>query len=141
MGLFPSYIEQNAVIKEEKIKPIPKEYEIDFATGQLTGRTVEGKEAIKVWIWLALHTKRYRHYIYTWDYGCELEDLIGQSYTAEYTDAEARRMTEDCILVNRNIQRISDFSVEMADGIPTVNFTADTIYGKINFSEKIAKTP
>lgn len=135
MGLFPAYIENDRTLEEIKVPNIPKEYEVDFETGQLTGRIVEGLEAIKIWIWLALQTQRYRYYIYTWDYGNEFEDLIGQGYTDEYIEAEARRMTEDCLLVNDNIQSISDFSVGVENDQLLVSFTANTIYGSIKFSK------
>lgn len=140
MGLFPAYIENAETTgAAEKIK-MPKEYEIDFKTGQLTGRSVEGLEAIKIWIWLVLQTPRYRYYIYTWDYGNEFDDLIGQGYSEEYITAEAQRMTEDCLLVNENIQSISDFSVGMENDQLSVSFTANTIYGSIQFSnEKITR--
>lgn len=140
MGLFPAYIENAETAGTvEKIK-MPKEYEIDFKTGQLTGRIVEGLEAIKIWIWLVLQTPRYRYYIYTWDYGNEFDDLIGQGYSEEYITAEAQRMTEDCLLVNENIQSISDFSVGMENDQLSVSFTANTIYGSIQFSnEKITR--
>lgn len=136
MGLFPSFVENNITINEKEKKIVPKEYEIDYKTGQLTGRIVEGKEAIKVWIWLALHTPRYRHYIYTWDYGSEFEDLIGQGYTEEYIAAETLRMTEDCLLINENIQSITEFGINMAGDTLTISFTAGTIYGDIKFKNQ-----
>ena len=74
MSLFPAYVEDGELLEAEtEDEKIPKEFEIDFATGQLTGRIVEGLDAIKVWIWLALQTPRYRYPIYTWDYGNEFE--------------------------------------------------------------------
>lgn len=140
MGLFPSYIENDITLRGKERQAIPREYEIDFKTGQLTGKIVEGKEAIKVWIWIALQTQRYRYYVYTWDYGHEFEDLIGQGYTEEYIEAEVQRMTEDCLLINENIQSISHLSVNMAGGTLTVSFTANTIYGYIEFNDQeIAK--
>lgn len=141
MGLFPSYIENDITLKAQEKQIVPKEYEIDFKTGQLTGKIVEGKEAIKVWIWLALQTSRYRHYVYTWDYGNEFEDLMGRGYTNDYTEAEAQRMTEDCLLVNENIQSISDFGVSMEGDILTVSFTANTIYGGIEFKDQAIARP
>lgn len=141
MNLLPAYIEDEEEIEEleEDAKP-PKEYGIDFKTGQLTGEIVEGKEAIRVWIWLVLQMPRYRYYIYTWDYGNEFEDLIGQAYTEEYIEAEAQRMTEDCLLVNENIQSITEFSVSMENDTLSVSFTANTIYGDIEFiNQAIAK--
>ena len=140
MGLFPTYIESNAATEQTQENKIPKEYEIDFKTGQLTGRIVEGVEAIKVWIWLVLQTPRYRYYIYSWDYGNEFEELIGRGYSEEYINAEAQRMTEDCLLVNEYIESITDFSVGMENDQLTISFTANTIYGTIQFdNEKIAR--
>ncbi len=141
--LLPEYIEDDEELEleelEEEIIP-PKEYGIDFKTGQLTGEIVEGREAIKVWIWLVLQTPRYRYYIYTWDYGNEFEDLIGQAYTEEYIEAAAQWMTEDCLLENEDIQSISEFSVSMSGDTLTVSFTANTIYGDIEFKDqKIAR--
>lgn len=140
MGFLPSYIENDETLEESEKITTPKEYEIDFKTGQLTGRIVEGLEAIKIWIWLVLQTPRYRYYVYTWDYGNEFEDLIGQGYTEEYIEAEAKRMTEDCLLINENIQSISEFSVSMENETLTVTFTANTIYGDIEFiGQEIAR--
>lgn len=142
MNLLPSYIEDEDGIEElqEETRP-PREYELDFKTGQLTGGIVEGKEAIKVWIWLVLQTPRYRYYIYTWDYGNEFEDLIGQAYTEEYIEAEAQRMTEDCLLVNEDIQSITEFCVSMESDTLTVSFTANTIYGSIEFRNQAIARP
>lgn len=141
MGLFPAYVENNVTVSTEKTQIVPKEYEIDFVTGQLTGRIVEGKEAVKVWIWLALQTPRYRYYIYTWDYGNDFEELIGQGYTEEYILAETQRMTEDCLLVNKYIQGITEFSVSMTGSTLTISFVADTIYGEIEFKDQAIATP
>ena len=138
MGLFPAYIENSTSIKKKKIK-VPKEYEIDFETGQLTGKIVEGLEAIKIWIWLALQTPRYRYYIYSWNYGNEFEDLIGHGNTEEYIETEAHRLTEDCLLINENINSITDFKIKIENEQLTISFTANTIYGAIQFkNEKIA---
>lgn len=140
--LLPAYIEDEEELEEleEETKP-PKEYGIDFKTGQLTGEIVEGKEAIKVWIWLVLQTPRYRYYVYSWDYGNEFEDLIGQGYSEEYTEAEAQRMTEDCLLVNENIQSITEFSASMVSDTLTISFTANTIYGDIEFNNQAIARP
>lgn len=141
MGLFPTYIENNTAIKSEKKRKVPKDYGIDFHTGQLTREIVEGKGAIKVWIWLALQTPRYRYYAYTWDYGIEYEELIGQGYTDEYIETEVRRMTEDCLLVHEDIQSILDFEVNRKGDILTLSFVVDTIYGTIEMEDQIVGRP
>ena len=65
--------EENEIQEEQYI---PKEYGINFETGQLSGKIVEGFDAILVWAWLALHTARYRYYIYSDDYGQEYDELF-----------------------------------------------------------------
>lgn len=139
---FPAYIEDDGDIEEtgEETATL-KEYGVDFETGQLTGDIVEGLEAIKVWIWFALQTSRYRYYIYTWDYGSEFEELKGQLYTEEYLEAEAYHMTEDCLLVNENIESISDFSVSIENDTAVISFTADTLYGSIEFNRLAVARP
>lgn len=133
MNLFPTYIEESAETTAENAK-VPKEYEVDLETGQLTGRIVEGLEAIKIWIWLTLQTARYRYHIYSWDYGNEFEELIGKGYTEEYLETEAKRMMEDCLLINENIKSVSDFSLIVGNEKLQISFTANTIYGDIKMN-------
>ena len=52
---------------EEQAIPTPKaykEYEFNFEAGKLTERLLEGKEALRMWIYKALLTQRYRYTIY-----------------------------------------------------------------------------
>ncbi len=128
---FPFETEEVEV--EESLK-IPKEYEIDFTTGQLTGKIVEGVEAIKVWIYNALRTARYRYNIFSWDYGSEVEELIGHSYSQEYLNVEARRMVEDCLLINENITSITGFSISLVNDKLNANFTANTLLGEVKIN-------
>lgn len=136
MGLFPAYIENEILSEVIKQPAIPKEYGIDFNSGQLTGEIVEGLEAIKIWVWLALQVPRYRYYAYTWDYGSEFEDLIGQGYSNGYIESESRRMTEDCLLINSDIQSISDFHVSVEKDTLTISFIVNTVYGDISFQNQ-----
>ncbi|MDF2842465.1 MAG: Phage-like element protein xkdS [Herbinix sp.] len=119
--------------KEEKVT-IPREYEIDLKIGQFTGRIVEGAEAIKVWAWNVLLTPRYRHNIFSWDYGQELEELIKQSFTPEYLNIEAKRLVEDCLLINKNIQSIDNFIVEIIGDRLSISFTLNTLFGAVGIN-------
>lgn len=49
MSILPSYLSSTiqAQTATAAVVEMPKEYEVDFATGQLTGRIVEGVEAIR----------------------------------------------------------------------------------------------
>lgn len=126
--IYPLEDEEITEQQEEEIY-IPKEYGIDFETGQLTGKVVEGLEAVKVWAWLALQTARERYYIYTTDYGQEYEDMIGKGYTKDYVKAELKRMTEECLTVNPYIAGIENFEMSKDGDHATLSFLMVTNLG------------
>ena len=89
MSLFPFVTYKEDVVKDNTF-PLYKEIAWDFKrnTPILENgdfKTVEGNEAIKVWVYKALLVPRYQYSIYTWDYGSELMDLIGKAYTPSLT--------------------------------------------------------
>lgn len=126
--MFP-FIDNEEEDEQEESLYIPKEYGINFETGQLSGKIVEGYEALLVWAWLALKTPRYRYYIYSEDYGQEYEDLIGKSYSTELTDSELERMTEECLTENPYITGIENFSCEKNEEKVKVSFSLITELG------------
>lgn len=129
---FPFDVEDLEIETEEEEEETPREYEIDFSTGELTGRIVEGLDAIKVWIYLALRVPRYRHVIYSWDYGNELETLVGQGYTQDHLELEVNRMLEEALLINENILSIDNLEVTQESDKISVSFTANTLYGEVD---------
>ncbi len=135
MGLLPSFVEEE--IEEETTDTsneieIPKEYGIDFNTGELTGAVVEGLEAIKVWIYLALNIERYRYGIYSWDYGAELDQYIGQNYSEEYLNVAIKEDVEECLKQNEHITDVSNMQVSMADDKLHMSFHVETDIGGID---------
>ena len=58
MSLFP-FMARGVDNSTIKTIDIYKEYEYDSQEGKLTGKLLEGKEALKMWIYKALLTKRY----------------------------------------------------------------------------------
>lgn len=95
---------------------------------------VEGLEAIKVWAWKALHTPRFRYEIYSWDYGNELESLIGQSYSQALKESEAARYVRECLLINPYITDVQNITVNQSGDKISITGTLETIYGEANIS-------
>ena len=130
MSLFP-------FVTDAEIKPTTKEvlpssireYEIDFNTHQLTGRIVEGVDAICVWAYLALHVKRYRWVIYSWYYGEEYSDLICNSYSEEYLKSEVQRYLEECLFENEHIKAIDNLEVSQVNDLLKIKFKLVTDVG------------
>lgn len=98
---------------------------------------VTGKEAVKVWIWKALHTARFRYEIYTWAYGSEFESLIGQAYTPTLKEAEAPRYLRECLTINPYIKSVTHISVDFSGSRLSVAGQANTIYGEVRFDALI----
>lgn len=142
MSLFPVIDPQEATKETAQALPLCREVAWDFENDVPRFRggqpiLVEGKEALKVWIWRALRTARYRYEIYTWDYGSEFESLLGQAYTDSVKTAEAPRYLRECLLVNPYIQEVKDIDVSFASARLDVRGTAVTIYGEVSFDEAL----
>ena len=95
-----------------------KSYIFDFTTDDFAlrdGKLIEcdGISAIKVWIEKILRTEKGRCPIYdNTEYGCHLEDLIiGNSYTAEFIEAELKREIEDALKQNPQITSVTNFKI------------------------------
>ena len=127
MSLFPFMSEQ----VEIKNNDTYREYEFDFNTGHLTGKILEGKAALKMWIYKALLTKRYIYPIYSWDYGQDLEELIGQGYETDYIKSEVERRIQECLMINERIIRCHSFEVCLINDTLQISFTADTTFGEV----------
>ena len=112
MGLFPFVTDEEIAQVTTAVLPSSiREYELDFKTGRLTGRIVTGVDALCVWAYLALKAKRYKWVIYSWQYGEEYTNLIGNSYDEDYLYSECKRYIEECLLINEHIKGIQDLNV------------------------------
>lgn len=97
-------------------------------------KIITGKDAVLVWAWKALHTTRFRHEIYTTDYGCDAENLIGQPFTEALKQSEAARFVRECLTINPYVSGVSGISVTFSDGLLTIECTLETVYGQVNLN-------
>ena len=131
MNLFPF---MRSDIEEEHLITTYKEYEFDFNNSTLTGKILEGKEAIKMWIYKALLTTRYVHPVYSWDYGQDLDELIGQEYEVDYIKSEVERKVTECLMINPKITRCHSFDIDLITDTLHITFTADTTFGEVKIN-------
>ena len=133
--LFPIIQPEVDAAGERAELPLYREAKWDFDAGRPVFRNgapvvVEGAEAVKTWVWKALVTQRARYEIYSWDFGCEVESLIGQPYTDELKRAEAARYVREALEVNPYITDITSVAVSFDNGLLEVAATVNTIYGE-----------
>ena len=130
MSLFPFMSEQ----VESKNNDTYREYEFDFNNNTLTGKVLEGKEALKIWSYKALLTSRYTYPIYSWNFGHDLDELIGQGYEADYIKSEVERRVKECLLINEKITECHSFEVNHINDTLHITFTAETIFGEVTIN-------
>lgn len=130
MSLFPfATDEEIALVTPDVTASSIREYELDFATGRLTGRIVTGVDALCIWAYLALKAQRYRWVIYSWQYGEEYTNLIGYSFDEDYLYSEVKRYIEECLLINEHITAIEDLTVSQVKEKLYVKFKLVTNVG------------
>ena len=139
MSILPTFYaaQEPQEMTLESTGTIPMEYGIDFATGQLTGKIVEGKEAIKIWIWNCLQTQRFRYPIYSWDYGADMEQYIGRAVSKEFLQTDCENEIRSALLVNPYISDITDFEVDRKDDQMFVSFRAVTKFGEVEVDQGV----
>ncbi len=101
------------------------------------GSCVSGLDAMRQAVYLMLSTERYRHLIYSWDYGLELADLIGANRD-EVTSVIEQRIRET-LLQDLRIEAVTDFKIETQGAQVTAIFVVRTLYG--DFTTEKVVTP
>ena len=135
MSLFPFISNNVDEVKVDSSLPLYREVAWDFEkdmpiveNGDF--KLIEGNEAIKVWAYKALLTPRYNYSIYSWDYGSELMDLIGEAYTPALTKEEAKRYIKEALLINPYILEVDVLDTTFKNDLLSADIKIVTIYGE-----------
>ncbi len=100
-------------------------------------RNVDGIEAVKQMIYKTLMTDRYRFEIYDWNYGVELDDLLGKP--KEFVKAELPRRIEDALIIDDRVEEVTDFEFTDVDKTTlAVKFTVKTIFGNVEAEKEVS---
>lgn len=106
-------------------------YRLDMQKARING-FIDGQAAITQAIYKILTTERYKYIIYSWNYGIELADLIGQPIPYVYAEIE-RRVTEALVQDDR-IENVVDFQFDNKDGAVITSFTVNTTFGAVEIT-------
>jgi len=118
--------------------PTPKEYAWDFENDcflyDADGRhkIVEGDEAIRIWIYKALSTERFRYLAYSWQYGIELHPFLGKVMSVQQRYSEIKRVIVECLMVNPYIKSIDTIDIQHEGDTVDISITLTTIYGEVS---------
>ncbi|MCF0149585.1 MAG: DUF2634 domain-containing protein [Clostridium sp.] len=96
---------------------------------------VDELESLKQAIYKVLNTERYEYPIYSFNYGIELESLIGRE--SDYVKVELRRRIEECLLEDERINGVNDFEfIQERDNL-LCSFNVSSIYGGISITKEV----
>ena len=128
------FLSQNT---EKEELPLFTEYAIDLDTLEPLKNgdrlaELNGNEALKVWIFKALKTKRNFYEIHSDSYGNDLDVHIGTVYQESIKNALIISEIKDCLLVNPYILDCYNFELDYNsdDNHLKVSFNVLTVYGE-----------
>ena len=94
----------------------------------ITG-TIDQIQAVEQAVFLILTTERYQWLIFSWDYGVELQNLIGKD--PEYCIPEIERRIREALLQDDRITAVENFEFELNKRKVLTTFTVISIFGNI----------
>ena len=104
--------------------------------GNHIGGYIDGLQAFKQAVDLILSTERYSEIIFSWDYGTEFADLIGERRNIVVADIE-RRIDEALKQDDRYIN-IDNFSIEFEGEQANIKFTVSSRFGNLDIERSVA---
>ncbi|MFK4304370.1 phage baseplate assembly protein W [Paenibacillus sp. RC254] len=111
------------VVTETDVEP-SRTYALDLDSGAVGG-IIDGREAIRQFILKAILTSRFHFSIYDEDYGCELEDLIGQDVPMELLETEIPRVITEALIYDDRIDDVYGFDITKEADNLFVSFYVD----------------
>lgn len=120
-NLFPESMEQSwedsgspELLEDEVI--LGRSWRFDFDGGEFVMTPtrkiaqVDGMDAWMMWCQKAIRTPRYRHLIYSRQYGQELDELIGRGYSRAVQESEIQRMVTETLMVDPRTLSVDGFN-------------------------------
>ena len=142
MSVFPFTIDVPELEDRKDELPVFQELAYDFEKNCLLRKggkpyLVEKDEALQIWIYKALKTKRFAWAAYTHTYGSEIENVIGISNDPDIIDSEIKRYITETLMVNPYLQELSDFTFQHEKDAVAVEFLVTTVYGRFNHESEV----
>lgn len=135
MSLFPKINIPNL----NKINKYPtRTYALDLNSGEIKG-TIDNLEAIKQFCVKTIFTARFRHVVYSFNYGSEVEDLIGLDLSEEFLKSELVRTLKESLEYDDRINKAHSFDITTDTDSIYIKFTVDTEEGQLSISEVIKR--
>jgi hypothetical protein len=91
--------------------------------------------ALEQHVYKALSTEKYEFPIYSFNFGIELESLIGRD--PAYVKVELKRRIKDCLLQDNRITSVENFKFTITGDEVLCAFDVVSIYGEIEITKEV----
>lgn len=114
--------------------PMLQEWAYDFENNELftddsgAPYLVSGNEALKIWLYWAIITERYRWRANSRDYGTEIDRMIGINASQAIKSSELERTIREAIEICQYVKSIDKLDLSLQDGVVVVDITIKSIY-------------
>lgn len=114
--------------------PMLQEWAYDFENNELltddsgAPYLVSGNEALKIWLYWAIITERYRWRANSRDYGTEIDRMIGINASQAIKSSELERTIREAINICQYVKSIDKLDLSLQDGVVVVDITIKSIY-------------
>lgn len=130
--IFPESLQQTAAASQETL-PLYRDWAVDWKNGRLLLQNgmpflVEGREALKVWIYKALRTRPATFVAYAPGYGLRPVSGLGE---ADEAAALLQQRIIRALSRSPYITGVGGFSFTREEDWLRVSFTVDTVYGNM----------
>lgn len=115
--------------------PLYRDVQMDYGAGRPVWAGggpvfVTGLEAVRGWAWRCVDTVRYRYSVFSWDFGCELESLVGQPYREDTKRSEAERYVREALLASPYIREVRVTGTTFEGSTIHIAVDLTTVYGR-----------
>lgn len=113
-----------------------KTYRMQIEEERVFGTITDDIEAVKQAVYKILNTERYKHIIYSPNYGVELAELFGKPIP--YVLPEIPRRIEEALLADDRITKVDNFDLKYnKHGNVTCLFVVHTIFGAFDAEKEV----
>lgn len=114
--------------------PMLQEWAYDFENNELLTDEnglpylVSGNEALKIWLFWAVITERYRWRANSNDYGTEIDRMIGINASQAIKSSELKRTIRESIEICQYVKSIDSIDLSLEDGFVVVDVRLKSVY-------------
>lgn len=122
----------NASVEEQQQPSLT--WQLDFEKKRIT-KLIDGLDAVKQAVFVILETQRFEHLIYSFNFGSELQGVIGKSPL--FVQSEIRRLIREALLQDDRITDVRDVTFQANGDSMLVEFTVVSVFGNFTMTREV----